>query len=289
MRASRLVTITGVGGVGKTRLANPCRGNGREALPGTARGSASSRPRPTKSRCCRSSARARREPASVVDARGQHPRLAPPEAACCSCSTTASTSSTTRVGSPRASFPRCPGVRILATSREGLGVEGEQIVALRSLSVPERGDDVEAIAASDAVALFVERAPRGARRLRDRAGQRRRGRGDLPAPRRHPARDRARRGAGRRDDARRDREPARRTVPPADRRTAHRGRASPDPAPHGRLVVLVARRTRAHGVRPAERVRGNVRLRGGARPSRPATASRRGTSSTPSPGWWRSR
>ena len=52
----------------------------------------------------------------------------------------------------------CPGVRILATSREGLGIEGEQIVALRSLSVPSAATTVDAIGASDAVALFVERA-----------------------------------------------------------------------------------------------------------------------------------
>jgi class 3 adenylate cyclase len=39
----------------------------------------------------------------------------------------------------------CANVRILATSREGLGVEGERVVALRSLAVPEVGagsDDV---------------------------------------------------------------------------------------------------------------------------------------------------
>ena len=50
-----------------------------------------------------------------------------------------------------------PGVRVLATSRELLGVAGERVVGVRSLrvaSVP----DVEAIAACDAVRLFVERA-----------------------------------------------------------------------------------------------------------------------------------
>jgi len=40
----------------------------------------------------------------------------------------------------------CPGVRVLATSREGLGIDGEQVWPLRSL------------AELDSVALFVERA-----------------------------------------------------------------------------------------------------------------------------------
>lgn len=51
----------------------------------------------------------------------------------------------------------CPGVRVLATSREGLGLPGERILAVGSLGIPDTGD-VEAIAESDAVRLFVERA-----------------------------------------------------------------------------------------------------------------------------------
>src|SRR5262245_505981 len=51
---------------------------------------------------------------------------------------------------------KCPGVRILATSREGLGVAGEHVWPLRSLPVPNTaGTD---IASSDAVILFIERA-----------------------------------------------------------------------------------------------------------------------------------
>jgi predicted ATPase/class 3 adenylate cyclase/tetratricopeptide (TPR) repeat protein len=52
----------------------------------------------------------------------------------------------------------CPGVRIVATSREGLNVAGEWILAVSSLPVAEPGADVEAIASCDAVRLFVERA-----------------------------------------------------------------------------------------------------------------------------------
>jgi predicted ATPase/class 3 adenylate cyclase len=51
----------------------------------------------------------------------------------------------------------CPDVRILASSREGLGVPGEQIVAVRSLALPKDGD-FGTIMESDAVELFAERA-----------------------------------------------------------------------------------------------------------------------------------
>jgi predicted ATPase/class 3 adenylate cyclase len=55
----------------------------------------------------------------------------------------------------------CPGVRILATSREGLNVAGEWILAVSSLPVAETGADIEAVASCDAVRLFVERARAG--------------------------------------------------------------------------------------------------------------------------------
>jgi predicted ATPase/DNA-binding winged helix-turn-helix (wHTH) protein len=58
----------------------------------------------------------------------------------------------------------CPGVSILATSREALGVGGERVVRLQPLSVPDQaGPDEPAMDAGsalryDAVRLFVERA-----------------------------------------------------------------------------------------------------------------------------------
>ena len=64
----------------------------------------------------------------------------------------------------------CPDVRILATSRQALGVTGEVVVDVPTLSLPEDGDaSPEALLRSDAVALFVERAsgrPAGLRRRR---------------------------------------------------------------------------------------------------------------------------
>ena len=52
----------------------------------------------------------------------------------------------------------CSEVRILATSREGLGVEGEHLVALRSLGVPDAGAGRDAVAGADSARLFLERA-----------------------------------------------------------------------------------------------------------------------------------
>jgi predicted ATPase/class 3 adenylate cyclase len=53
----------------------------------------------------------------------------------------------------------CAEVSVLATSREGLAVPGEQLLPLRSLGVPTAAtDDVDDAVATDAVRLFVERA-----------------------------------------------------------------------------------------------------------------------------------
>jgi predicted ATPase/DNA-binding SARP family transcriptional activator len=54
---------------------------------------------------------------------------------------------------------RCPRVRLLATSREPLGIGGEAIYRVPPLSLPGPGDgDPEAAESCDAVALFLERA-----------------------------------------------------------------------------------------------------------------------------------
>ena len=51
-------------------------------------------------------------------------------------------------------------IRILATSQEGLGIDGERLFALRSLRVPspDAALDVKEIAAAEAVKLFLDRA-----------------------------------------------------------------------------------------------------------------------------------
>jgi predicted ATPase/class 3 adenylate cyclase len=52
----------------------------------------------------------------------------------------------------------CPGLTVLATSREGLAIDGEQLIALSPMEVGETGDDIQRLANTDAVSLFVERA-----------------------------------------------------------------------------------------------------------------------------------
>jgi predicted ATPase/class 3 adenylate cyclase len=51
-----------------------------------------------------------------------------------------------------------PGVSVLVTSREGLSVEGERNLTLRSLATPDAADGLTAIETSASVRLFVERA-----------------------------------------------------------------------------------------------------------------------------------
>jgi predicted ATPase/DNA-binding SARP family transcriptional activator len=54
---------------------------------------------------------------------------------------------------------RCPGLRILATSREALGVDGEFVMRVPSLSLPPTGPaSRETLQGSEAVRLFVSRA-----------------------------------------------------------------------------------------------------------------------------------
>ena len=52
----------------------------------------------------------------------------------------------------------CPDLRLLATSREPLGVPGEQVFRIGSLAVPATGDSPDEIARAEAVILFGDRA-----------------------------------------------------------------------------------------------------------------------------------
>ncbi len=51
-----------------------------------------------------------------------------------------------------------PGITVLATSRESLGLAGEQTIALGPLAVPEPAAKLTAVETSEAVRLFVDRA-----------------------------------------------------------------------------------------------------------------------------------
>jgi predicted ATPase/class 3 adenylate cyclase len=156
-REHRLVTLTGVGGVGKTRLALQVAAEiGVEFADG--------------SWLCELAAvdEADATPQAVATALGVQPRPG----------TSLTESLTDYLGSKRlllvldncehlldaaaeqaeAIMAACPGVHVLATSREGLGVAGEHVWPLRSLSVPPASAPVGAVAESDAVRLFVVRA-----------------------------------------------------------------------------------------------------------------------------------
>ena len=52
----------------------------------------------------------------------------------------------------------CVGVTVLATSREGLALTGEQIIAVPSLDAPSASDPFAVVAVTGAVRLFVDRA-----------------------------------------------------------------------------------------------------------------------------------
>src|SRR5262249_61301109 len=52
----------------------------------------------------------------------------------------------------------CPGLRVLATSREPLGVPGEAAFPVPPLAVPPEGADARVLAAAPAVRLFLARS-----------------------------------------------------------------------------------------------------------------------------------
>lgn len=64
----------------------------------------------------------------------------------------------TVAGAVHAIRARCGEVAVLATSREGLAIRGEQIVAIPSLDLPAPDVGVDEIAHAEAIALFCERA-----------------------------------------------------------------------------------------------------------------------------------
>ena len=95
----------------------------------------------------------------------------------------------------------CPNVRLVATSREPLGVDGERQIMLAPLDV------------AAASRLFLDRAARRPAAPRRRPGERWAADGAVPAPRRTPAGDRAGRGEDEDPSAPRDLLPSPGSVP----------------------------------------------------------------------------
>ncbi|WP_101951351.1 NB-ARC domain-containing protein [Mycobacterium sp. 3519A] len=157
LNASRLVTITGVGGVGKTRLAIQV---AAELLPQFPDGA------------WLVELATVRDPAAVVEAVAAALHMTNRSTQSLEDSLIEALSqkqlllvfdNCEHVLSPVARLVGrierfCTGVVVLATSREGMAVEGEQMIALPPLESGEPGGDIERLVHTDAVKLFVERA-----------------------------------------------------------------------------------------------------------------------------------
>ena len=141
----------------------------------------------------------------------------------------------------------CRRLRILATSREPLGITGEALWQVEPLALPAgdaepRRDRVRS--GRPAAAGPRRRGAQGPRRRRPHAvddGAR------LPGAGRDAAGDRTGRGQVAHHVPRPARQPARRPVPPADRRQPYRAPAAPDAARGGRLELGAAHRRRTDG------------------------------------------
>jgi predicted ATPase/class 3 adenylate cyclase len=157
VQASRLVTLTGVGGVGKTRLALQA---AADVLPAYADG------------------------AWLVELGGVADALAVEEAIAAALGVQEQPGQTLRESvlaflrgkrllmildncehllEPIADFvetalSRAPKLAVLATSREALGLRGERVLGVRSLPVPPTDTDLATLVTAEAIALFVDRA-----------------------------------------------------------------------------------------------------------------------------------
>ncbi len=182
---------------------------------------------------------------------------------------------------------RCSGVTLLATSREPLGARGETTWRAPSLAVPPRVAGADRAPGGLRVGPAVRGAgPAGPAQLRPGRAQWSGGPPDLPPSRRHPARHRAGRRPGAHAGSRAPGRGSRPPLPPAHRRRPHR----PGPPAHaaglGRLELRPPRRPRAG------RARDGWRRSSAASPWTrrsgwpPATASTPWTFSTCCRGWW---
>ncbi len=157
MARSPLVTVTGVGGVGKTRLALHAAAG---QLPSFRDGAWLCELHPavdeeTMAQAVAAALRVRPRPGlSVAGSIVEFLRTKNALVVLDNCEHLLGAPAVLAAGILRS----CRGVRLLATSRQALSVEGEQVFGLRPLPLPPPDAGVAAAAASDAVCLFIQRA-----------------------------------------------------------------------------------------------------------------------------------
>ncbi len=159
---------------------------------------------------------------------------------------------------------QCAGVRILASSREALGIGGEQTYRVPSLSLPDprrrrrRNRSRHSRRCSFSSIVRCSRAPISGSPRRTRRRSRPSALGWTGFRWRSSSR---RRGCGRFRSS--DRPQPGRALPPADRRLAHGAAAPADAARAHRLELRPARRTGEAAVAAAVGLRGRMDARGG--------------------------
>jgi predicted ATPase/class 3 adenylate cyclase len=157
IRRAPLVTVVGVGGVGKTRLALQA---AAEQLPSCRDGAwlcelQAAGDAQTMAQAIATVLRARPRPGmSMASSIVEFLRTKGALLVLDNCEHLLSAAAALAVGILRS----CPGVRILATSRQALSVDGEQVFELRPMSLPAPAGSMAAAGASDAVSLFAQRA-----------------------------------------------------------------------------------------------------------------------------------
>ena len=131
----------------------------------------------------------------------------------------------------------CARVRVLATSREGLGVRGEQIIGGAVAGGARQHGRSRSSECVRGGAPLRGPGPGREGQFRGRCRQRRRGRAGVSTARWRAVGDRAGGGAHHHDEPGRAGASAGPTVPAAHRRRPRRDRTSPDVAGHDRLVL----------------------------------------------------
>ena len=248
--ATRLLTLTGAGGSGKTRLALQVAADVLDAYPGrrlAGGAGAAGRPGAGAAGGGRGAGRARSSPAGRCSTRSPtYLRAATLLLVLDNCEHLLDACA----AAGRRAAARLPAPHVLATSREALGVAGEtrlpRAVAARCPTRGQLAVAAERCAQYEAVRLFVERAPAAqpgfALTDRERAGAWRRSAAGWTASRWRSSWPRR---ACRLLPVGADRRAAGRPLPPADGRQPHRAAAPADAAGADRLELRPAAASRS--------------------------------------------